>query len=56
MNGDFRSLVWVNDKQGHEYVCIASDRADNKKDLDALSDNERASCINTNDFIGTDRW
>ena len=56
MNADFGSLVWVNDKQGQEYVCIASDKAVNRKELDSLSDSERASCINTNDFIGTDRW
>jgi len=56
MNTDFGSLVWVNDKSGHEYVCIVSGRADGSTEIDALSDSERASCINTNDFIGTDRW
>ena len=56
MNGDFGTLIWVNDRQGHEYVCVASNRADSRKDLDDLSDSERASCIDTNDFIGTDRW
>ena len=56
MNGDFGSLVWVNDRKGHEYVCVANDRSGNRKDFEALSDSERASCIDTNDFIGTDRW
>jgi hypothetical protein len=56
MNGDFNSLVWVNDKQGHEYVCIASDTSGGKRDLESLSDSERASCVDTNYFIGTDRW
>lgn len=56
MNGDFGSLVWVNDKQGHEYVCVAEGNGEGKKDINALSAAERASCIDTNDFIGTDRW
>ena len=56
MKGDFGSLVWVNDRQGHEYVCIAGDRLDSNGEFEALSEGERATCINTNDFIGTDRW
>lgn len=56
MKGDFGSLVWVNDKEGHEYVCVANSNYDRKKDIDSLSDSERATCNNVNDFIGTDRW
>jgi hypothetical protein len=55
MNSDFGSLVWVNDKEGHEYVCIADSNID-KKDFDSLSDSERATCSDVNDFAGTDRW
>ncbi len=55
MNSDFGSLVWVNDKEGHEYVCIVNGNGD-KRDFDDLSNNERASCSDVNDFIGTDRW
>ncbi len=29
---------------------------DNKKDLDSLSESERRTCSDVNDFIGTDRW
>ncbi|MBU1568650.1 MAG: hypothetical protein KJ630_23860 [Proteobacteria bacterium] len=55
MNGDFGSLVWVSDKEGHEYVCVANGN-DDKRELDGLSENERETCTNVNDFIGTDRW
>lgn len=55
MKGDFGSLVWVNDKEGHEYVCIA-DGNHHARDLEALNDKERATCSNVNDFIATDRW
>lgn len=56
MNSDFGSLVWVNDREGHEYVCIAGSNIDSKKDFDSLSDSERATCSDVNDFVGTDRW
>jgi hypothetical protein len=56
MNGDFSSLVWVNDKEGHEYVCTIGGNRDEKRDYDSLSESERSTCLNTNDFIGTDRW
>jgi hypothetical protein len=56
MNSDFGSLIWVNDKEGHEYVCIANGNDDDKRNLDELSKNERATCSDVNDFIGTDRW
>jgi hypothetical protein len=55
MKGDFSTLVWVNDKEGHEYVCVADDNFD-RKDIELLSPNERATCADMNDFIGTDRW
>ena len=55
MNGDFTSLVWVNDKEGREYVCSINSNGEHRS-IESLSDSERASCVNTNDFIGTDRW
>lgn len=55
MNSDFGSLVWVSDREGHEYVCVA-DGNDNARDIDGLSTSERATCSDVNDFIGTDRW
>jgi len=55
MNDDFGSLVWVNDKEGHEYVCVVNNN-DGTKNLEGLSESERATCSNVNDFIGTDRW
>ena len=56
MSGDFGSLVWVNDKEGHEYVCVINSNNDNRRDLDSLSESERSTCSDVNDFIGTDRW
>ncbi len=56
MNSDFGSLVWVNDKEGREYVCTVSSKAGQPKDFESLSESERSSCANSNDFIGTDRW
>ena len=56
MKGDFGSLVWVNDKEGHEYVCTITNNNDENKNYESLSESERATCLNTNDFIGTDRW
>ena len=56
MKSDFGSLVWVNDKDGHEYVCVANSNENGKRDLEGLSESERASCSDVNDFIGTDRW
>jgi len=55
MKGDFGSLVWVNDKEGHEYVCVAEGNR-SVRDLDGLNDRERSTCSNVNDFIPTDRW
>ena len=31
MNGDFGSLIWVNDKEGHEYVCVANSNDDKRR-------------------------
>jgi hypothetical protein len=56
MKGDFGSLVWVNDKEGHEYVCVAANSDEGRRDFDSLSESEQSSCSNVNDFIGTDRW
>jgi hypothetical protein len=55
MNTDLGSLAWVNDKEGHEYVCVVNGN-DDKKDLEGLTESERATCSDVNDFIGTDRW
>lgn len=53
MRGDYGSLVWVNDKVGRECVCIAEGNAGDKRDLDAISESERATCADTNRFIPT---
>jgi hypothetical protein len=55
MNNDLGSLAWVNDKEGHEYVCVVNN-TDDQRDFDGLTESERATCSDVNDFIGTDRW
>jgi len=56
MKSDFGSLVWVNDKEGREYVCTANSDFEKTRDLESLSESERSSCSNVNEFISTDRW
>jgi len=55
MKGGYESLIWVNDKNGREYVCYADEQ--NQKSLfEELSENEKQSCDNVNQLIGTERW
>lgn len=55
MRGGYESLIWVDDKNGKEYVCFAED-VHNKKNYDDLTEDERRSCENVNQLIGTERW
>ncbi len=55
MRGGYESLVWINDKSGREYVCYADDTR-NKKSFEELTDDEKRSCDNVNQLIGTERW
>lgn len=54
MQSNFGSLTWVDDKEGHEYVCVI-DRQDTVTNHESLSEGERSTCNNVNDFIATDR-
>ena len=57
MLGDYGSMIWVNDDSGKEYVCIAEGLDhQNERKIENLSDEERSSCVDVNQFIGTERW
>ena len=52
----YENLVWVNDKEGKEFVCRLDGYRDGPKKFDDLSEHERLSCRNVNEIIGTERW
>lgn len=54
MRGGYESLIWLNDKDGKEYVCEI-DSAD-KKSFDQLTDEEKKHCSDVNQIVGTERW
>lgn len=54
--GDYGSMVWVRDEEGHEFSCTLDHYRKNVKNLEELSDNERQSCQNVNEIVGTERW
>lgn len=56
MKGDYGSMAWVNDEKGKEYVCTVDSQHVNEKKLENLSDQERNTCEDVNQFIGTERW
>lgn len=56
MKGDYGSMVWVNDKEGHEYVCTVDVEHLNEKDFDNLKQSEKDTCEDVNQFVGTERW
>lgn len=55
MRGGYESLVWVNDRNGKEYVCYADD-THGKKSFDEFTEEEKRNCENVNQLIGTERW
>ncbi len=56
MKGVYGTLAWVNDKEGHEFVCTVEPRHTNEKRYEKLSKKERKSCQNVNQIVGTERW
>jgi hypothetical protein len=56
MNNDYGSMIWVNDREGREFVCTADFEHMDEKRLEGLSDRERKSCLNVNEIVGTERW
>ncbi len=52
----YNGLVWVNDKEGKEYVCSLDNREETVGRYEDLSDIEQKSCQNVNEIVGTERW
>jgi hypothetical protein len=56
MKGDYGSLAWVNDKEGHEFVCTVDKDHLKETKFENLNDNEKSTCQNVNQIVGTERW
>lgn len=56
MKGDYGSLAWVNDEDGHEYVCTVESDHQNEKQYEKLRNSEKATCEDVNQIVGTERW
>ena len=50
--GGYESMVWVQDRDGRQFSCYLKDI----KNPEALTDEERAKCLDVNTLIGTERW
>ncbi len=49
-----RSLVWLSDKHGKEYVCSLDDC--DKKTFEELTEEEKRKCADVSKIVGTERW
>lgn len=56
IQGGFRSLVWVRDNKGKEYVCSIASLKGNIRRKEELSNEEMASCADVSTIVGTERW
>lgn len=52
----YDNLVWVRDKDGKEYVCQLDGIRKDFKDGEELSREERDSCSDVSEIVGTERW
>jgi hypothetical protein len=56
MKGDYGSMTWVNDDAGKEYVCTVDVEHSNEKKYEKLTEQERKTCQDVNQIVGTERW
>lgn len=54
MKGGYESLIWINDKNGKEYVCSLDN--DDNRTFDQLTEEEKRQCADVNQIVGTERW
>ncbi|MEE4166925.1 MAG: hypothetical protein V2I35_13055 [Desulfocapsaceae bacterium] len=54
MKKGMRSLVWLTDEDGKEYVCSLDDT--DKKTFEELTEEEKRKCADVNQIVGTERW
>ena len=52
----YESMVWVRDGEGREFSCTLDKSRGGVNSLNDLSERERASCMNVNQIVGTERW
>ncbi len=55
MKSGYESLAWLSDKEGKEYVC-SFDSSKEATSYEQLSDEEKTTCSNVNQIVGTERW
>lgn len=56
MKGDYGSLVWVNDKEGHEFVCTVDKDHLKETKYENLKAKEKSTCQDVSHIVGTERW
>ena len=56
MQGDYGSMVWVNDDSGKEFVCTANPEHLDERNYESLTSEERETCVDVNQMVGTERW
>ena len=54
--GGYESMVWIRDKDGKEYACTAAALKGNLKTKEELSEEEKESCMDVSQLVGTERW
>lgn len=52
----YESLVWVQDDNGKEFSCTLDTSRNGVRSINDLNDHERASCMDVNLIVGTERW
>jgi hypothetical protein len=52
----YDAMVWVRDAAGHELSCSLQQLRQGVEHIEDLTPEERRSCIDVNQLIGTERW
>lgn len=52
----YRSLAWIRDKNGKEYVCSLEALKGDTRDRIDLTEEERRNCMDINLILGDERW
>ena len=53
--GGYESMVWIRAQDGKEYACYLKD-IKNIKAKEALTEEEKAKCLDVSQIVGTERW
>lgn len=55
ISGEYRKMVWVQDKDGKEYACYIEDLKGNIKKKDDLEEKDAKRCLDLNTVLG-ENW